>query len=91
MGQSDAHIMKKKLSTSKLGDIRTYEDVIRMTINATDLCLTLEDLTGDESNQSICYQLLRQFAGLFLRSDWKRWSNVNKEKHPQLPYYLARR
>ena len=90
MGQVDIHLMKKKLSARKLGKITTYDDTIRNVINLAVLNLAMENLTGSASSQSICYQLLMQFASLFLRPSWEKWAEQKKEEMPQLPYYLTR-
>ena len=90
MGQVDIHLMKKKLSTKKLGKIVTYDDAIRTVINLAVLNLAMENLTGSAGSQSICYQLLMQFAALFLRPSWKKWAEQKKDEMPQLPFYLVR-
>ena len=78
--------MEKKLSTMQLGAIKDYDDVIHNIMNATTRNLTVENLTCEPESQSICYQLLRSFAALFLQPDWKRWSDSFKNEPPQLPY-----
>ena len=90
MGQVDIHLMKKKLSAMKLGKIVTYDDAIRTVINLAVLNLAMENLTGSAGSQSICYQLLMQFAALFLRPSWKKWAEQKKDEMPQLPFYLVR-
>jgi hypothetical protein len=72
MGQVEIHLMKKKLSAMKLGKLDCYDDVIRNVINIAAMNLAVENLTGSVGNQSICYQLLMQFASLFLRPSWKK-------------------
>ena len=67
MGQVEIHLMKKNLSATKLGKLERYDDVIRNVINLAVINLAVENLTGLVGDQSICYQLLVQFASLFLR------------------------
>ena len=90
MGQVEIHLMKKKLSATKLGKLECYDDVIRNVINLAAMNLAVENLTGSVGDQSICYQLLMQFASLSLCPSWKKWDENKKDEMPQLPYYLMR-
>ena len=88
LGQHEKHVQRKQLTTTKLGSLTTYLDVVRNTVNFATINHTVEKL---EVNQSIMFQALQQFTALFLRPRVTVWANKFGSQHPQVVFWLARR